>query len=50
MKAIGFIKNKKGLEFHWSLYEWALPLSVEVTEHLVFVRLLCASLIIPKKR
>ena len=46
----GFIRNKKGLELNWSIYDWALPLSIDFsTEYLVFIRLFCVSLIIPRK-
>ena len=45
----GFIRNKKGWELNWSIYEWALPFSVDFTsEYLVFVRFLFISVIFPK--
>ena len=46
----GFVRNKKGLELNWSLYDWALPLSIDFSsEHLIFIRLFFVSLIIPRK-
>jgi hypothetical protein len=47
----GFIRNKKGLELNWSIYDWALPLSIDLSsEYLIFIRLFCVSLIIPRKK
>ena len=45
----GFYRFKNRVEINWSVYEWAIPLSVEFSEYLIFVRVLCVSLIIPKK-
>lgn len=44
----GFTRNKKGLELNWSIYDWALPISIDFSsKHLIFIRFLCVSLIIP---
>jgi len=44
----GYLRFKNGIELNWSIYEWALPLSFEVTEYLIFTRFFCFSIIIPK--
>ncbi len=45
----GFLRNKKGLELNWSIYDWALPLSVDFSsEHLIFIRLFCVAFILPR--
>lgn len=45
----GFTRNKKGLELNWSIYDWALPLSIDCSsKYLIFIRLLCISIIIPR--
>lgn len=44
----GFYRFKNRVEINWSIYEWALPVSVEFGNGLVFIRFLCVSLIIPK--
>jgi hypothetical protein len=42
----GFIRSKKGLELNWSIYDWALPLSIDFTsKHIIFIRIFCVSLI-----
>ena len=47
----GSIRNKKGLEINWSIYNWALPLYIDFrNEYLIFIRFFCVSLIIPKKK
>ena len=44
----GFIRYRNGLELNWSIYEWALPISIDFSsEYIIFIRLLCISLIIP---
>lgn len=45
---IGFIRFKNRIEISWSIYEWALPFSFELSGYLLFFRVLCFSIIIPK--
>lgn len=47
---MGFVRFKNNLEINWSVYEWALPLSFEISEYVLFVRVLCVSVIIPKNK
>lgn len=44
----GFIRFKNGVEINWSISDWALPLSITFSEHLLFIRILFISLIIQK--
>lgn len=47
----GYIRGKSGVELNWSIYDWALPLSIDFSsEYLLFIRFLCVSLIIPTKK
>lgn len=45
----GFYRFNNRVEINWSVYEWALPFSIEFSEYLMLVRVLCISLIIPRK-
>lgn len=46
---MGFIRFKNRIEINWSIYEWALPFSFELSGYLLFFRFLCFSIIIPKR-
>ena len=47
----GFIRNKYGLEFNWSIYDWALPFQLDFSIKTIFyIRILCFSLFIPIKK
>lgn len=44
----GFIRYKNGFELNWSLFDWALPLNIDLsTKKIIFIRFLCLSFIIP---
>lgn len=43
----GFIRFKS-FEINYSLLYWALPFSMEFSKHLIFLRILCISIIINK--
>lgn len=46
----GYIKFKNKIELNWSIYDWALPLSIDFSsKYLFFIRFLCISLIYEKK-
>lgn len=45
----GFYRFKNGFEINWDLKDWALPMSVCLTEYLFFIRILFISFIIPIK-
>lgn len=49
----GFIRFKNDFEINWSFYDWALPLSIDISsEYLIYIRVLCISFIfqIPRKK
>lgn len=46
----GFVRFKNDFEINWNLRSFALPLGIEVTEHLVFLDILCVSLIFTRKQ
>jgi len=45
----GYIKFKR-FEINYSIYEWALPFSIDFTEYLIFMRFFCVSVIINKTK
>ena len=47
----GYIRFKNNIELNWSLTDWALPLSFDLScDYLIFIRFLFISLIIPKTK
>ena len=46
----GFVRLKNDFEINWNLRSFALLLGIEVTEHLVFLDILCVSLIFTRKQ
>lgn len=44
----GFIRFDNEFELNWSMYDWALPLTIDFSsKYLLFIRILCLSFIIP---
>lgn len=46
----GFVRFKS-IELNWSIYDWALPLSIDIqSKYMIIIRLLCVSIIIFKNK